>query len=170
MFGMNRIAIPISLCCRQVKHYIIGLGLNFGYNDLFYIHFMTTKNNMCMGLLIMFPSMSMMVQLTTEQRVFVVTEYTRTQNLRIVQQSFQARYPGRDPPARSTILRNVRKYHATGTSLNRNKGHSGRRRTGRSEENIEAVITHLQQNPRNVSAQEKWTATSACNIQSHHTA
>ena len=93
-----------------------------------------------------------MPQLTTEQRVFVVTEYARTQNSRIVQDAFRARFPDRDPPSRSTILRNVAKYQATGTSLNRNRGNSGRRRTGRSEENTDAVRNLLQQNPRNISA------------------
>ncbi len=32
-------------------------------------------------------------------------------------------------------------------SLNRNKGNSGRRQTGRSEENIEAVALQLENNP-----------------------
>ncbi|CAH1786147.1 unnamed protein product, partial [Owenia fusiformis] len=56
------------------------------------------------------------------------------------------------PPARSTILRNVRKYQEAGTSLNLNKGNSGRRRTGRSEENVERVRTRLHENPRDTSA------------------
>ena len=34
-----------------------------------------------------------------------------------------------------------------GTSLNRNKGNSGRIETGRSEENIEAVAQQLENNP-----------------------
>ena len=93
-----------------------------------------------------------MPQLTTEQRVFVVTEYARTQNSTAVQEAFRAQFPERDPPPRSTILRNFRKYQATGTSLNRNRVNSGRPRTGRSDENIQAVRHLLQQNPRNVSA------------------
>ena len=53
-----------------------------------------------------------MPQLTTEQRVFVVTEYARTQNSTAVQQAFQAQFPEHDPPPRSTILQNFRKYQA----------------------------------------------------------
>ena len=56
------------------------------------------------------PLVSKMPQLSTEQRVFVVTEYARTQNSTIVQDAFRARFPDRDPPPRSTILRNVAKY------------------------------------------------------------
>ena len=52
---------------------------------------------------------------------------------------FPERFPERKPPAAQTIWENVRKYQEHGTSLNRNKGNSGRKRTGRSEENIAAV-------------------------------
>ena len=94
-----------------------------------------------------------MVQLTTEQRVFVVTNFTRMQNVREVQDAFRLRFPDRNPPLRNTILDNVRKYQNTGTSLNRNKGNSGRRRTGRSEENIAAVRELLEENPHVISRQ-----------------
>ena len=75
-----------------------------------------------------------MVQLTTEQRVFVVTNFIRMQNVREVQDAFRLRFPDRNPPLRNTILDNVRKCQNTGTSLNRNNGKSGQRRTGRREE------------------------------------
>ena len=84
-----------------------------------------------------------MVQLTTEQRVFIVLHYTQTQNTTAVQNAFRARFPDRDPPHKTTILRNVRKYSSQGTSLNLNKGNSGRRRTARTEQNIAAVRTLL---------------------------
>ena len=61
-----------------------------------------------------------MVQLTTEQRVFIVINYTRTQSTTEVRNAFQQRFPDRNPP--STILSNVRKYSNAGTSLNLNKG------------------------------------------------
>ena len=50
-----------------------------------------------------------MVQLTTEQRVFVVLEYNRTYSLVAVQNAFRERFPDRNPPAQATILhpRNV---------------------------------------------------------------
>ena len=88
-----------------------------------------------------------MVQLTTEQRVVVVTNFIRMKNVREVQDAFRLRFPDRNPPLRNTIVDNVRKYQNTGTSLNRNKGKSGRRRTGRSEENIAAVRELLEENP-----------------------
>ena len=71
-----------------------------------------------------------MVQLTGEQRVFIVLSYTRTLSTTEVRNAFQARFPDRNPPTHpSTILENVRKYQNAGTSLNLNKGNSGRRRT-----------------------------------------
>ena len=89
-----------------------------------------------------------MVQLTPEQRVFVVLNYlTRTQSTTQVRNAFRERFPNRNPPAASTILENVRKYENSGTSLNLNKGNSGRRRTTRTAENIDAVRDLLQENP-----------------------
>ena len=88
-----------------------------------------------------------MVQLTTEQRVSIVKNYLQTQSSTAVQKAFQARFSGRNPPAPSTILRNVNKYLNAGTSLNLNKGNSGRRRSIQTAENIEAVRDVLQQNP-----------------------
>ena len=49
-----------------------------------------------------------MVQLTREQRVFIVLSYTRTLSTTEVRNAFQARFPDRNPPTRSTILKNVR--------------------------------------------------------------
>ena len=88
-----------------------------------------------------------MAQLTREERVFIVLNYTQTQSSTTVQNAFQARCPGHNPPAPSTILRNIQKYLNAGTSLNLNKGNSGRRRSIRTAENIEAVRDPLQQNP-----------------------
>ena len=44
-----------------------------------------------------------MVQLTTEQRVFIVKNYLQTQSSTAVQNSFQARFPGRNPPTLTSI-------------------------------------------------------------------
>ena len=85
--------------------------------------------------------------LTTEQRVFAATNFIRTQSVTEVQNAFRVTFPNWNPPLRNTILDNVREYQNTGTSLNRNKGNSGRRRSGRSEENIAAVRELLQHNP-----------------------
>ena len=88
-----------------------------------------------------------MVQLTTEQIIFIVINYTRTQSTTEVRNAFQQRFPDRNPPSPSTILSNVRKYSNAGKSLNLNKGNSGRRRTIRTAQNIDAVRYLLQQNP-----------------------
>lgn len=88
-----------------------------------------------------------MVQLSTEQRIFIVLQYSQTQNTTDVQNAFRARFPERPAPHKTTILKNVRKYSREGTSLNCNKGNSGRRRTTRSEENIADVRALLEENP-----------------------
>ena len=93
-----------------------------------------------------------MVQLTKEQRVFIVLHYTQTANTAAVQNAFRARFPDRNLPHKTTILRNFEKYSIEGTTSNLNKGNSGRRRTARSEEIVAAVRALLEQNPRNVSA------------------
>ena len=50
-----------------------------------------------------------MVQLSTEQRVFVVTTYTLTQSVTEVQNAFRIRFPDRNPPNKKTILKNFRR-------------------------------------------------------------
>ena len=108
-----------------------------------------------------------MGQLSTEQRVFVVTKYyeTRsphavqealmrykkpscgTRSPHAVQEAFMQQFPDRQPPSKTTIWRNVIKYERKGTCLNCNKGNSGRRRSVRTGENIELVRNTLEQHP-----------------------
>ena len=88
-----------------------------------------------------------MLQLTTEQRVFVVKKFHENRSLQATQNAFREAFHERDPPAKTTIWANVKKYQDHGTSLNRNKGPSGRRRTVRTEESIEAVRQQLLQHP-----------------------
>ena len=95
-----------------------------------------------------------MPQLTKEQRVFVVKSYYQTQKFSVIRDLFRQKYPDRDPPNKTTIWRNIQKYEAHGTSLNRNKGNSGRKRTGRSNENIDTVQETLEGNPSGVSCRE----------------
>jgi transposase len=87
------------------------------------------------------------MQLTTVQRVFVVKEYLQCGSYVAVQNAFQQRFPDTLSPAKTTIWRNVNKYKNEGTSLNLNKGRSGRKRTERSEENVEIVQQQLLENP-----------------------
>lgn len=93
-----------------------------------------------------------MVQLTIEQRPFVVRSFYQTGSLQLTREAFRGRFPDRQPPALKSIWANVRKYEAHGTSQNRNKGNSGRIRTGRSEANIAAVRERLDEHPRSTSA------------------
>ena len=74
------------------------------------------------------------------------------QSIAAVQNAFRARFSDRNPPMKRTVMKNVSKYSDAGTSLNLNKGNSGRRRTTCSEENITAVRDLLQQNSGNMSA------------------
>lgn len=80
-----------------------------------------------------------MVQLTIEQRIFIVSKYEETKSYLTVQKLFREKFPDREPPYKATIWKNVAKYRKNGTSLNLNKTNSGRRRTARTQENIEAV-------------------------------
>lgn len=81
----------------------------------------------------------MVAQLTTAQRIFIVKKYYETKSYQSVQEAFRQAFPDRNPPAKSTIQHNLRKYEEDGTSLNVNKGRSGRRRTVRTPESIERV-------------------------------
>ena len=91
-----------------------------------------------------------MVQLTLEQRVFVVTNFFSTKSYVEVQRLFRAAFPGRNPPTRMTIHRNVNKYLQHATSQNRNREASGRKRTGRSNDNIDRVQEALENNPKGI--------------------
>ena len=74
-----------------------------------------------------------MVQLSKDQRVFIVKTYYETKKFSVVQRLFRERFPERNPPSKSSIWDNVQKYQTHGTSLNRNAKNSGRKRTGRSD-------------------------------------
>ena len=65
-----------------------------------------------------------MAQLNNNQRVFVVERFFRTNSFKQVRDEFSLRFPGRRPPSKSTIQRNVEKYRTHATSLNRNTYHS----------------------------------------------
>ena len=78
-------------------------------------------------------------QLTTAECVFVVKKYHEIRSYRAVQEQFRQAFPCRNPPTKSTIQSNVRKYDDEGTSLNMNKGRSGRRRAARTDQNIQRV-------------------------------
>ncbi|KAF2368107.1 Protein of unknown function DUF4817 [Trinorchestia longiramus] len=88
------------------------------------------------------------MQLTKEQRTFIVEKYFQAKSFQQVIQSFQKHFPERQSPTKMTIWRNGTRNRTDGTSLNLNKGRSGRKRTGRSEENIRIVQGALTENPQ----------------------
>ena len=86
-------------------------------------------------------------QYTAEQRTFMVLTYNRTENMAETLQLFEEHFPDVRQPCRSTVVRNYQKYRQHGTSLNRNKGNSGRPRTVRSEEGIAEFRQSILQDP-----------------------
>ena len=89
-----------------------------------------------------------MAQLTIQQRTFIVKKYYETRSYRAVRDQFRLAFPGRNPPANSTIQHNIQKYERDGTSLNVNKERSGRRRSVRTDANINRVRQVLNQQQR----------------------
>ncbi|KAF2354742.1 Protein of unknown function DUF4817 [Trinorchestia longiramus] len=79
------------------------------------------------------------MQLTKEQRIFIVVNFLDSISIHHVQKLFQEHFPERNSPSKVTIWKNVRKYKTEGTSLNLNKGRSGRKSTERAPENVEIV-------------------------------
>ena len=65
-------------------------------------------------------------ELNIDERVWVCFEMVRVQNAHAVQILWPKCWPGRRVPTIHAILKNYRKYMQHGTSLNRNKVHSGR--------------------------------------------
>ena len=84
-----------------------------------------------------------------------------------MENAFKIRFPDRNPPARNTILKNVRKYQNTGTSLNRNKSNSGKRRTAQNKANIAAVKELLEENWRWLSARRNAVAVTKSSYRMH---
>ncbi|KAF2356955.1 Protein of unknown function DUF4817 [Trinorchestia longiramus] len=87
------------------------------------------------------------MQLTKEQRIFIVVNFLDSYSMQHVQELFQERFPERNSPLKVTIWKNVTKYKTEGTSLNLNKGRSGRKNTERAPENVEIVHQALLANP-----------------------
>lgn len=88
------------------------------------------------------------MQLSKEQRIFVVESYLRTGSFKLVQQHFEQRFPERASPTKKTIWTNVKKFKTEGTTLNLNKERSGCRRTERTPENINLVREKLIETPK----------------------
>ena len=87
-----------------------------------------------------------MDQISIEEWVFVIESFFERKSYIAVQAAFRQRF-NQAPPCKKTIQQNVTKYRSHGTTLNRNKEDSGRRRTALSEENIDLVRNMLENNP-----------------------
>ena len=87
-----------------------------------------------------------MSQISKEERVFALEKFFERESYITVQALFRKQL-NQIPPCKKRIQQNITKYHSHGTSLNGNKENSGRRRTARSEENIDLVRNILENNP-----------------------
>ena len=87
------------------------------------------------------------MQLTKEQRIFIVLEYEATKNCEQVIRGFNETFPERNSPDKKTVYRTVRKINEHGSILSRNKGNSERKITQRTENNITIVQRAINENP-----------------------
>ncbi|KAF2344890.1 Protein of unknown function DUF4817 [Trinorchestia longiramus] len=87
------------------------------------------------------------MQLTKEQRIFIVVNFLDSNSIQHVKKLFQECFTRRNSPSIVAIWKNVRKYKTEGTSLNLTKGRSGRKSTERALENVEIVHQALLANP-----------------------
>lgn len=82
---------------------------------------------------------------TPEQRLWIAMEKEKNTSTAEIKAQFSVKWPGKAPPSvRSTIYRIWKKLSQHHTVLDLHKGNSGRKRTGRSEENIAAVRAVLE--------------------------
>lgn len=87
------------------------------------------------------------MQLTKDQRTFLVLKFNEIKGYRQVKREFEVRFPDRNSPDKKTILRTVQKFNAHGTILNRNKGQSGRLKSQRTPEKVAQVQGIIQETP-----------------------
>ena len=96
-----------------------------------------------------------MPQLTLEERIFLVEQYHKSvqfgranqTNLRWTLATFSEHFH-KEPPNRSTVFELVKKFDKDGTVENLNKGHSGRPRTARTNENHGIVFEKVVHSPK----------------------
>ena len=79
------------------------------------------------------------MHLTNDERIFLVERYIETNDYNVVRTKFIVRFPNRNVPSKSTIVRNVNKFQRHGTIENLNAGRSGRNRTVRTQANVQLV-------------------------------
>jgi hypothetical protein len=96
------------------------------------------------------------MQLTLEQRIFIVDSFGKQKSEVITLRAFQQKFGIRI--SRPTVKRIYNKWKENGTIHNLNKENSGRQRTGRSEDNIDAVRLNVMADP-NISVRKLSAAT-----------
>lgn len=87
-------------------------------------------------------------QYSVEHRTKIIETYLRTTSIIATQRQFHRDFPRASVPTRNTILALVQKFRETGSVKNKNKGNSGRRRSARTDDNIETVRRRLEESPR----------------------
>ncbi|KAF2344404.1 Protein of unknown function DUF4817 [Trinorchestia longiramus] len=85
------------------------------------------------------------MQLTKEERIFLVITFNDIKNVTEVVQLFQNNFQGTSV-RKLTVRKTVVKFSTHGTILNRNKGNSGGRFTRRIQENIQMMHSQIEEN------------------------
>ena len=85
---------------------------------------------------------------SVQERIKVVEAYFATKSIVLTQRQFGRDFPGRNAPSRLTVRRLLDKFRETGSVGDKNKGHSGRPRSARTENNIETLRQRLAESPR----------------------
>ena len=88
-----------------------------------------------------------MSQLTLIQRTKIIEFWHQTKSVIQVQRRYRQFFKIAAPNCR-TIVKTVGKFSTMGTVCNVNKGHSGRRRSARSVEHVDAVRESVLRSPR----------------------
>lgn len=86
-------------------------------------------------------------RLNLEQRRSIVTWSADGNNVRQILILFANKYRRRNPPDKKTVSDLLYKWNHHNTIENRHKGNSGRKRTARSDENIEVISEIIQNDP-----------------------
>ena len=84
-----------------------------------------------------------MPQISNKELVFVDGKFFERKSYIAVITAFRQRF-NQAPPCKKNNPKNITKFSLHGSSLNRNRENSERRRTARSEENIELVRNILE--------------------------
>ncbi|KAF2361543.1 Protein of unknown function DUF4817 [Trinorchestia longiramus] len=87
------------------------------------------------------------MQMTKEQRIFIVLENETTKNCEQVRRAFNETFPERNSPDKKTVYRTVRKFNEHGSISNRYKGNSEKKIIQSTENNIAIVQPAITENP-----------------------